>query len=140
MSPFPPLLLAALLATPLFGVTNGGGSPIRLRVESAAQPAGSPSVLVIDGLRGLPRNGAVVEVRAHARGVDAQHALLTEFDVLSSKTASWRIAVSAPPSVLAAITADRNATVSLTAHRHDAGNRSVAISARSVTLLRSASG
>jgi hypothetical protein len=135
MSSLPALLLAFVLAAPLCGLT-GGGSPVRLRVESGAQAAGAPSVLVIEGLRGLPQSGAVVEVRAHARGVAPDHALLTQFNVLSARTKSWRIVVDAPTAVLAAVTADRNATVSITACRHGEQNRCIELGAHSVTLLR----
>jgi hypothetical protein len=131
----PPLLIAFALAAPLCAMADGG-TAVPLRVESAAKAAGVPSVLVINGLRGLPEDGGIIEVRAHARGVDPGEALLTQFAVLSAKTTSWRIAVDAPPAVLAAITADRNATVSITACDRSDKSRCSTIRARSVTLQR----
>lgn len=140
MNPIPPFLLAFALVAPLCAMADGRSRTVPFRVESAARADGGTSFLVIDGLAGLPKNGGIIEVRAHARGVAASDSVLTSFAVLSAKTKNWRIAVDAPPAVLAAITADRNATVSITACERSGEKRCSPIAARSVTLLRNTNG
>lgn len=137
MGLLPPLLLAFLVAIPQCGGVSDSSS-VPLHVESRPQTAGAPSILVIEGLHGLPKLGAVIEVRALARGVDPGRSLLTQFTVLSAKTRSWRIVVDAPDATLAAVADDKSAAVALRAcppggQQHDC----VAIGADSVTLLRS---
>lgn len=139
MNPIPPLLVALALAAPLCAMA-GGRNTVPLRVQSIAKPAGGPSVLVIDGLVGLPEGGGIIEVRAHARGLDAGETVLTQFAVLSRKTTSWRIVVDAPPAALAAISADRNATVSITACPPGERTHCTVIGARTVTLQRNTNG
>jgi hypothetical protein len=140
VNPIPPILIAIALAAPLCAMADGRIRTVPLRIESAAKPAGAPSVLVIDGLVGLPQDGGIIEVRAHARGVSGGDALLTHFAVLSGKTTSWRIVVDAPAAALSAITADPNATVLITACARSDRTRCTVISARSVTLQRNTNG
>jgi hypothetical protein len=132
----PPLFLALALAAPLCAMACASTQTVPLRVEAVANPGGASGILVIDGLAGLPKNGGIIEVKAHARGIAAAGGVLTRFTVLSSKTTSWRVPVDAPPAFLDAITADPNARVSITACDRSDATRCSVIGARSVTLRR----